>query len=1112
MSINGNSKNAGINRRQFVQYSAASSAVLGAGAAFGLLFSNTVAGKPDDPTARGKSGKPGKGPRKEFRTYMFDLRHLERENHDFILVAGQQRQRLKRTGSGTLRKMRRAHPILNHVPDEHFTHHLRLEMPRDALQLCHLQRVDRRSKDGSWHMGMMFTHHPSSALKHAHRRAVLGEEQQRSRVHVKWKRYGITEEMRAAFDDPLGESIFKETSESATTLVAYHPELLSGEPNSAAHIHNNIIGPQATTGALADYLAYAGDDWATMTELVDEDTGLPYRNSAGDIQYVPEWSEGTATLAGEAMKPALTTSKNDTSLGVNVSGLDPTDIENNDDASPTNGAIWTIQDGMATVEQSGDDLLTDESVKYQFDNQTPGHGYRVVVDKVIADNSGSVTVDFKTKNNYVRYLALYVRYLDSNGNAIRLSDIASEIRPGFINWDLKQNGEFDAYLEILNPQWNFFGIAVKTTTATFSVPVPSAASSILVLGGGLGTGSNHYPDTTPPGVIMTTMYNIAVPGMMLALGAAAGYAKLTTSLQNTGLLASIIPLIVQLFADIAVDLSYNDPDVFNSLVASWATILLKQAAGPLLTPVAEAIAEGLEIQILLDAIPYAGPMMSALVAIGLTAELIRTSVNVSNSPRVYVDTISLIHNIEVTVSPDPKNPAGFPAVADYMIVTLLFNNGSPIRAKRVFPGTTVTEPITVNFGEVPVGGLVQVNVGVYSKTGWVAGYGQSDAVQNSPLEFIQAIPITITENQVPIDAQTKYFHKESIVLDSEGQHIWRASTTPPDSVRPNGQCDNVNGHICGMTGITVSTINASVGYSWEAYNTGVRECTSGALSQLYQFANISITENPQSGYLFSNCGFSGVTRVVYDLLGRNQWNFYLDATGGKNYIRQIRLSPGGVSSFDDPNSNKAFGRLQFSSSALLLHSTGKIISISANEHKLEVLNLPQQAVADADAPLSEVRSGEGQREGLMDGPIHAALTAQGVILVLEEQNKRIQAFDTSGNPVSTQFDDGAYWADLYDPSGTATYLDLAVEYSGYLYVLSYTGNGPYEYHLDIYTSGGAWLTRTTGINADKLAVNYWRDIFTLNYDVLTLPDGSLPARTEPSVSHWIPSTPTPPPG
>ena len=42
----------------------------------------------------------------------------------------------------------------------------------------------------------------------------------------------------------------------------------------------------------------------------------------------------------------------------------------------------------------------------------------------------------------------------------------------------------------------------------------------------------------------------------------------------------------------------------------------------------------------------------------------------------------------------------------------------------------------------------------------------------------------------------------------------------------------------------------------------------------------------------------------------------------------------------------------------------------------------------------------------------------------------------------------------------------------------------------------------------QLTVNYWRDIFTENCQVLTLPDGSIPDRTEPSISHWIPSTPS----
>jgi hypothetical protein len=522
--------------------------------------------------------------------------------------------------------------------------------------------------------------------------------------------------------------------------------------------------------------------------------------------------------------------------------------------------------------------------------------------------------------------------------------------------------------------------------------------------------------------------------------------------------------------------------------------------------IAESIAEGETVEAVEDAIPIVGAFLSALWAIGLTASIAETSAQLGQSPRTYTDKIAFTHDVAVTIAHDPNDPAGFPATATSYTVTALFDGGSPQTITNPMPGTTVTVPITVTFASVPAGGQVKVDVGFYSSSGFLVGQGSVGPVQNNPTLNPQPLNITITELLVPLTSSTVYSHKEMIQLDTNGNHVWHGTTTPPTEQTPQGICDNVNGHICSWTDITVSTVNASVGYAWQSYNTAVGDCVSGGLGQLYQFANISSTQDPQSGYLFSNCGFSGLTRIVYDLLGKEEWNFYLDPTNGNNFIRQVRLSAGGVSSYDSPTSNKAFGRLQFSSDALLLHPLGKIISINTSLSKLEVLELPSAAVSDVNAPLSQVRSGFGTREGLMDGPIHAALTAQGAILILESNNNRIQAFDIGGNPIR-YFDDGAYFVPLIDPVGTATYLDLAVEYSGYLYVLSYTGSGPFTFRLDLYTPGGAWLARTTGVNADKLGVNYWRDLFTLNFQVLKLPNGAIPNKTEPSVSHWIPSTP-----
>jgi len=64
--------------------------------------------------------------------------------------------------------------------------------------------------------------------------------------------------------------------------------------------------------------------------------------------------------------------------------------------------------------------------------------------------------------------------------------------------------------------------------------------------------------------------------------------------------------------------------------------------------------------------------------------------------------------------------------------------------------------------------------------------------------------------------------------------------------------------------------------------------------------------------------------------------------------------------------------------------------------------------------------------------------------------------------------------------------------------------------LDTYHSGQdgtAPIATTQNMNAAKLTVDFWRNVYTLNYDVLRLPGGGLPGMTEPSVSPWQPSTP-----
>jgi hypothetical protein len=281
------------------------------------------------------------------------------------------------------------------------------------------------------------------------------------------------------------------------------------------------------------------------------------------------------------------------------------------------------------------------------------------------------------------------------------------------------------------------------------------------------------------------------------------------------------------------------------------------------------------------------------------------------------------------------------------------------------------------------------------------------------------------------------------------------------------------------------------------------------------FANIGDVD-PQSGYMISQCGIPSGATLTYSLFSNTAGppapassNFYLDTTS--NVVRRIRLdlTP---PDYDPPMNGEAWGALNLESTDLLLHPSGRLVSINRALHKMEILNLPSAPLADADAQvklLAQVHAGAGTRPGLMMGPAAAAVSPDGVILVLENDNSRIQAFDAGGNPV--QFfkqQPVPYFLNLTATAGGDTqYLDIAIEYTGYIYILSFDGQ---VYRLDIYgpgQSGTQPISTTTSINAGKLTIDFWRNVYTLNYEVLRLPDGTIPGVTEPSVSLWTPSTP-----
>jgi hypothetical protein len=543
-------------------------------------------------------------------------------------------------------------------------------------------------------------------------------------------------------------------------------------------------------------------------------------------------------------------------------------------------------------------------------------------------------------------------------------------------------------------------------------------------------------------------------------------------------------------------------------------LILRGAATPALKAFLESwvtfFAKWSVLTALEDAIPIVGAIMQAIAALGAEAEITETSVEALLSPWTYQ--YSLVGKYDLSLTILPPNPAGFPAAAATYTVTAIFDGGTPFIQTLTMPGTGVSKLNPVLFHSVPLGGSVTLTVGFYTADGTQVGHGATGSIPNQPpMDNAPGPTITITEDRLPLLSCTSYTHKQKTSLDPQGEHAWIAGPAPAVPSDPS-VCDPNPGDICQFRNITYNSGNGYIGYGWQSYsNSG---CASGASGQLDQMANISVVNgasgNAQAGYAAVPCALGGSTRLVYDPLGRSGANYYVDTTNFVNVLRQVQLDP---PQFSDPRAKQAWGKFNLPPDDLLLHPAGTVIAINTALSRMESLKLPTVPVSDAEAAVSllaNLHAGQGKRPGLLNGPSAATITADGVILILEAGNNRIHALDASGNPIrhfSNQPE--PYFLTLSATGGPGTeYLDIAVEFSGFIYVLSSSNS---VYRLDIYSpsqSGTAPFATTMNLNAAKVTVDYWRNVYSLNYEVLML-NGALPPSgvTEPSISQWIPTTP-----
>jgi hypothetical protein len=1083
-----NGKREGVSRRQFVGTAAA------AGATLALTPHLDAAHKP----------------KKKRRTLFFDFAHENYRGRTYYLVLGSNRYRLDEAGPShpAVVRARKTNRLLQAVPDSAITHVLEnAELPADAVVLGYTL-ADANTATGTWAMPSFYLNVPPASVSYAYKQARKNlSHGEPLPLSAKRMKYGVP--AAVSLQDLLDEQDLLTSTDWAKSMVNVHPEMLSADPNSAATIYYNHIDARSTF-QLSQALEQAGNavpqesatpdssnnssGWATLVPYTDEDGVTPLKNTQGAnkglILYDAKWRPSISTFVAAAMKPTSSAVKNDPTLGADVTGGSASLT-----AADLTGTIWYRHDGIANVDQSPGVLSTAQTsggANFTLSNLSPfSSGYSVSA--ASSGDPGTVTLNFT--NWYLRWLGLYIQFLDGN-RIVPTSEI-----PKGISADPDLDEQSSVFLGIVTPEFTIYGVPVQASTkaATFTFPA-SVATSARILASGLGYGSHTYQETETVGIVTTSIFNLIIPPLLLGLG-----------------VGSDIDVIFKTWVfPVAQGIAVEAADYFvNAPLSQMGTIFWRLFVRGVATPFLKQLFTGLAglagLAAAEDAIPIVGVIFQAIGALATIAELDETTIEVLLSPWTYEYNLVGTHDLSVTLKPDPNDSGGvFPAAAATYTVTAIFDYGTPHTQTLNMPGTGVQTLPAVTFPGVPLGGNVTVSVAFYTAAGTCAalvGHGTTSVTND-----VGASPtITITEDRLPITSGTVYMHKQKTTLDAQGNHVWASAPAP--AVAPP-VCENNPGNLCSFRNITVSSLGY-IGYGWQSYNNA--GCGSGGAGQLDQMANIFVSNgsggNAQSGYASTPCALEPGTKLVYDPLGRPGANYYLDSSNNNNLIRQVQLNP---PAFPDPGSNNAWGKFNLNSDDLLLHPAGALVSINSNSSRIESLHLPTAAVTDAEAAVSllaNLHGGLGNRPGLFNTPTVSTITSDGVILILESGNNRIHALDVAANPVQHfKNQPTQYFLNFSATGGGGTlYLDMAVEFSGFIYVLSVSNS---VYRLDIYhpdQSGTNPISTTMGFNAAKVTVDYWRNVYSLNYEVLMTPNGSLPASgvTEPSISQWIPATPPP---
>lgn len=883
----------------------------------------------------------------------------------------------------------------------------------------------------------------------------------------------------------LADSNLRISARDAAIAVVYHNPQLVRLDTMQAGIVRALIDSSGALDLLEDHIYSLGSRWIVKVPAFDE-TGAPLLDPNGNQYIQQDPSDETMDVADQVIADALSLVSNEMSL---------------------EGANWHLNSGRTTETQASLQGADPEIVLAGVDNgfiakprYTKGctlHG--VVIDDFSVDQAAR-TVNLSVKNTWLRFVGAYVEFFDAGGQHVFPYGSSAD-KGDFTQLDLPigQIYELTTHrcLNVAATNTDYLGIPfreVDIVPAHLPVHFPPRASKAKITFGTLGLG-DPFTQVSVLGASATLVVNIGIPTFFLAaaIGSASvsSFAEIFKDPKTLAQVVAMLPL--------SIYQSSTAKDARPALYTFGKLLLGICLRG--IPVLAAKLALELGSATVAQAVPVVGWIVKGARIGAAIAELSQTIYEATTSPAAFENDIDLVMNTTVKINHDPGN-FQFPATAKRYVIRAVYDQSVSHEIKGTL-STTRSEPIVELLREIPAGGEATIDVWFFTENDWIAGHGTTGSFTNTP-ELAASKEITIKENLVPLNDKTRYSHKQKLALQN-GAHVWQEASAPQQT-RFGLNCDTDS--LCDLDGITVSQGAAAAGYAWQARGSSDL-CGSGpSTGPVHRIQSVSIAENPEAGLKTGNCGYTGKPLLAYELIAAagssSPRSFYLDPSGDGFHLRSLPLGGSGVI---DQTTRLSWGEFSQPIDSIAVHPSGFVVGVNTQNHRLEIITLRTAPVADERATVAALKGGRGTRVGLLDTPIAVGVDLMsGAVLVLEGgSTRRVQAFDCFGNQVLRFDKQKSATMDLRATGSAAVeYLDMAVESTGYIYVLSFqgSGNAPADYRVDIYNPNGDWLSQTGGVAAARLAVDKWRNLFTLNYETLRGSRGP-----EPSISEWIPSTP-----